>query len=1068
MKIHEVVSATSEPRAEGPTVRPGLLVVGFGCGVAAIMSAVVLAGNVVGLDSLRRLAPGSDAMPWTLALGSALGALGVFAASRKRSRLALAAGVVLIALGLLLFMARSGPLAEFYLALANLPSQFHALSPVTRPSIVSGACLMLIAVALLLHGDRQAPEVPGATAVLGALVLGLVATPTASRFVDLPPAVGWEHLTEISTGSLIAYGCLGASLIALAWSQSRIGLVRLPRWASSVIGVALAATTLLAWQAAEGSEDQHLRQMVASQAARIESILRSEVDHRVSRLEHLAAHVPGRASDLSPQWRDDADRMVRSRPRLKAIEWVDETGLVLFRASADGTEAPLPPPPSEPGEPASAAAGGAARRVLLPLRTTSITALGDEIIAVIPAGAPPHEAGRIVAAFDREALLEYVLSSSDLDAGYEVALWIDDRARSRRERSPDESSLRYAQRAAFTVHQFDWVFGITPTSRKVAAMRTPMPAAALTIGLLFSALVPLTMHLWQTAHERAASLAQSEERHDLVVRGSDCGIWDWNLRRGTIVYSTRFDELLGTAFGEAGQSAASLTALVHEDDRAQVLEAIDHHLSTRLPLSAECRMISAGGSPRWFQLRGQAVWDVDGAPLRIAGSVTEVHERRVAEEHLARTLVDLITSKEQIEEHSAELASKTRELEIARAEAEAANRAKSEFLANMSHEIRTPMTAILGYADLLVDEEQSPVDRLECIQTIRRNGVHLLALINDILDISKIEANRMTLERLAFSPCEVIADVESLMRMRAAAKGLSFDVEYATTVPETIQSDPTKFRQILLNLAGNAVKFTDAGGVRLIARLIHRSGDLEAVLSVEVVDTGIGIRPEQIDRLFAPFTQADSSMARRFGGTGLGLAISRRLARMLGGDITICSTPGEGSSFTMLAATGPLEGIPLVQGRRQIGAVSTPQPSSDAAVPRLDGLHILLAEDGPDNQRLIAFHLRKAGATVVIADHGRAAVERAFDALATTPFSVVLMDMQMPELDGYSATRYLRAHGYDRPILALTAHAMAGDRERCLAAGCDDYTTKPIDRIALLRLVRDHSERYHTREAARA
>ncbi len=1051
-----------------PSTRPaGFIVLAFGCALALSVAAIVLAGYAFGLKILTQWIPGADPMPWLLACAGALGAAGILAASNGRARASLAIGAVLALFGAFVFLARSGPLLDVYLALTNLPLRFHPLPYVARPSIVSGACLTLLAVGLLLHGDDRLRAVrPGLSAVLGAITLGLVVLPMGTRVVSLRPGVGWEHLAEISVGSIITFGCLGTSLIALAWTQSGAGQVRLPRWASSVVGVALVASTIMAWQAAQSGEDRHIRQIVATQSARIEGVLGSEMDHCVTLLLYLVDRLPPDCTDPPAGWIEEARALVRRQPQVRGVEWMDEVADVLRHIGAVPAEDEISRASSRrpAGRSTASTSRGAPRRGVLPTRSIFVVVLGDEIIAVVSA---PGAGGsrRVSLVLDFDGQMRHVLGAARVERDYCLTVHVGDRP-FRSAMSRDQIDQRYAVRASFTAHQFDWDYTLAPTRATVASLRTSMPAATLGIGLLFSALVPLALHLWQTANERAAFLARSDQRYDLVVRGSDSGVWDWDARCDEIAVSSRFDELLGTRFGEARHPFDSFIELIHADDRAQVLDAIDRHLLTRQPFSAECRMTRPGGTTRWFQLRGQAVWDESGEPIRMAGSLTDIHERRIAEENLARTLVDLITSKEQIEEHSAELARKTQELEAARADAEAANRAKSEFLANMSHEIRTPMTAILGYSDLLIDEEQSPVDRLECIQTIRRNGAHLLALINDILDISKIEANRMTIERLAFPPCEVIADVEMLMRMRAAAKGLSFEVEYATPMPETIQSDPTRFRQILLNLAGNALKFTEAGGVRMIARLIRGAEDEEATLSVEVVDTGIGIQPERMDHLFASFSQADSSMARRFGGTGLGLAISRRLARMLGGDITVRSTPGEGSAFTVLISAGRMSGVKMVPSGARQGAIIALDPARDIDVPRLDGVRLLLAEDGPDNQRLIAFHLRKAGATVVIADNGRAAVEHAFASLSGQGFDVILMDMQMPELDGYSATRYLRAHGYERPIVALTAHAMAGDRERCLAAGCDDYTTKPIDCAALLRIVRAHSDRARAAQAA--
>ncbi len=405
-----------------------------------------------------------------------------------------------------------------------------------------------------------------------------------------------------------------------------------------------------------------------------------------------------------------------------------------------------------------------------------------------------------------------------------------------------------------------------------------------------------------------------------------------------------------------------------------------------------------------------------------------------------------------VKKAEAEVRERNAELVIARSAAEAASHAKSEFLANMSHEIRTPLTAILGFADLLREEgnrTDAPTGRLQNIDTIRDAGRHLLTVINDILDLSKIEAHKMTVENVETPVIRVLAEVESLMRPRVTDKGLSLNVVLASPIPDRILSDPTRLRQILLNLAGNAAKFTQQGKVTLTARVERQNAAAWLVLDME--DTGPGLTHEQIDRLFNPFSQADNTVTRRYGGTGLGLTISRRLARLMGGDVTLeRSEPGQGSCFRVRLPLRRADGAVEVSTFAAIRAESMLLASSSAAT--LSG-RILLAEDSIVNQRLIAFLLRKAGAEVDVADNGRIALEMLDGAEATgIHYDLLLTDMQMPEMDGYTLARTLRRRGSTLAIVALTANAMAEDRHNCIVCGCDDYASKPIDKSKLLEI----------------
>ncbi|XVJ59279.1 MAG: response regulator [Tepidisphaera sp.] len=375
------------------------------------------------------------------------------------------------------------------------------------------------------------------------------------------------------------------------------------------------------------------------------------------------------------------------------------------------------------------------------------------------------------------------------------------------------------------------------------------------------------------------------------------------------------------------------------------------------------------------------------------------------------------------------------DLERALHAAKAGERAKAAFVANISHEIRTPMTSILGYIDLLAEEGQTEAERRACLATISRAGQHLLSVINDILDFSKIEAGRMTIERVPLSPRTIAEDATRMLEAKAHAKGITLSHLVAAEVPAGVLGDPTRLSQVLVNLIGNAVKFTERGSVTV------RSSYAAGRLKVEVEDTGVGITPEQMAGLFTAFSQADVSTTRRFGGTGLGLAISKRLAEAMGGTLTARSTPGVGTTFTMEV---PAEPVALPQAAKAASGACS-----------LAGVKVMLAEDSVDNQHLIRYHLTKAGAIVDVVGNGGSAYEHTMSG----GNDVVLMDIQMPVMDGYETTRKLRASGYVGPIVALTANTSEEDRALAIAAGCDDLASKPLKVPELVALVRRMADR---------
>ncbi|MFC1758126.1 PAS domain S-box protein [Planctomycetota bacterium] len=464
-----------------------------------------------------------------------------------------------------------------------------------------------------------------------------------------------------------------------------------------------------------------------------------------------------------------------------------------------------------------------------------------------------------------------------------------------------------------------------------------------------------------------------------------------------------------------------------ESMRAPLIEHLERAKAGQAS-SVESPVLDTEGSELWYHTTFTPALDDDGQTMYVIASSVEITEQKMAE-------ASLIEAKES---------------------AESSNRAKSEFLANMSHEIRTPMTAILGFTDLLLDSVEKPED-IDAVRTVKDNGDYLIDLINDILDLSKIEAGKIEMELIECSAHEIVADVASLMRVRAAAKGLPLDVRFDGPIPMKIQSDPTRLRQILINIVGNAIKFTETGSVQIVARLLNEIGE-EPKLQFDVIDTGIGIAESDVEKLFMAFTQVDNSTTRRFGGTGLGLTISKRLVEALGGEMFVVSTVGKGSTFSFLVPTGPLDDVKWAQNASEATVASVDVIVDDEDESPLTDRRILLAEDGPDNQRLIGFVLKKAGAEVTLADNGKIGLEMATAAKSEgRPFDVILIDMQMPVLDGYSATRRLREEGCTQPIIALTAHAMPTDRQKCLDAGCDDYAAKPIDRKKLISLVARYS-----------
>ena len=418
-----------------------------------------------------------------------------------------------------------------------------------------------------------------------------------------------------------------------------------------------------------------------------------------------------------------------------------------------------------------------------------------------------------------------------------------------------------------------------------------------------------------------------------------------------------------------------------------------------------------------------------------------------------------ITDRVQFEARQKELLAS---LLVSKNEAEEANQSKTSFLANMSHEIRTPLAAIIGFSQIMADKKISEKKRREAIEVIKRNGDLLSTLINDILDLSKVEAGKLEIERSDMSLVEIVKNVKAGLTLRAKEKGIQLSLCTEGVVPKIINTDPLRLQQILLNVVGNAIKFTDIGEVKVTISLCHDSaGTLR--LKFVVKDSGVGIGANEAKKIFDPFTQADSSINRKFGGTGLGLSLSKKLANALGGDVTLLeSHVNTGSTFMITIDPGKPKNLFSEKDE----ATSRDEAFiSDGSI-ILNGLRILLVDDSEDNREIVQYYLNETGAVLDFAVNGKEGVEKAI----AGNYRLVLMDLQMPIMDGYKAVRELRRRGYSKPIIALTAHAMKEVRKRTIESGFDDHLPKPIDRELLLHLISKFSaenyRRLGQREAA--
>lgn len=530
-------------------------------------------------------------------------------------------------------------------------------------------------------------------------------------------------------------------------------------------------------------------------------------------------------------------------------------------------------------------------------------------------------------------------------------------------------------------------------------------------------------------------LRESEERYQLAVRGSSVGLWDWNVLTDELFWSNRFQEIVGISGEGFRPHFKEFSERLHPDDSEAILHALEQHIKNKETYDVEYRLRHNDGHYVWIHARGQAIWDSEDQPTRMAGSVDDITKEKEAEAELLKHKLNL---QELVDEQ-------THDLVLARDAAESANVAKDEFLANMSHELRTPLNSIIGLASVLIESKLS-VEQKKSLDVLHRASISLLHTVNDILDTSKIEAGLVKLENKPFRIKHFMSSVLDQVRPLTQQKNILLEDNMHALEECYIIGDEYRLERVIINILGNAIKYTSDGSVRMNA-ILQQQKDGITHFVCKISDTGIGIPADKLDYIFEKFSQAEESTERRFGGTGLGLNITKRLVKMMNGTIHVSSKEGEGSTFTISIPFQSTDDTQIISSNSNYDDV-TSNENNDHKKP-IGHAKILVAEDHEFNQVFVQELLKRVHCNhYIIVENGHALIQE----MKKNTYDIILMDCHMPEMDGYEATKTIREQEKNSidgaqpiPIIAMTADAMTGTKEKCFEAGMNEYLSKPID-----------------------